>query len=267
MFEWSRMEKEKEQIRLIREKYQQAERPGVSIVLPTSKPKYLENIFENLRRIQYPKVEYIVIINNSRVNPQVYHERFQDLKGIRFLALDEGYTLGDCLNYGVDLAKYDYIGKMDDDDYYGACFLEDLMLAFQYTYAQIVGKGVHFVFFESNRALGVRLPVAIPYSTAEGAFYENRYTRGPSLAGGTFIVKREVFNKVRFQSVNLGEDIKFLQDCTKKDISIYGADRYNYVYRRHGDRMDHTWNVNSIFVQRQSHIIDQSGDFVPIITV
>lgn len=267
MDELIRMEKEKSQIRKLREKYQGIERPGVSIILPTSKPKYLQNIYANLQRIHYPKVEYIVIINTSRARPEIYYEKLKDLAEIRFLVLNESYTLGDCLNYGIDMAKYDYIGKMDDDDYYGAFFLEDMMLAFQYTNAQIVGKGVHFVYFESNFALGIRLPIAVPYSLEEGVFFENRYTRGPSLSGGTFMIKREVFGKVRFPSVNLGEDVKFLQECTRRNILIYGADRYNYVYMRHGDRMDHTWSVNSDFVYRQAHILQQGGDFLPMITV
>lgn len=267
MDELTRMEKEKRQVLGLREKYQGVERPGVSIILSTSKPKYLENIYDNLQRIHYPRVQFIVIINNSRINPKIYYERFKGFAEIRFLVLDEGYTLGDCINYGIDMAKYDYIGKMDDDDYYGIHYLEDLMLAFQYTNAQVVGKGVHFVYFESNYALGLRLPIAVPYSAEEGRFFENRYTRGPSLAGGTLIIKREVFEKVRFRSVNLGEDVKFLQECTKNNISIYGADRYNYVYMRHGDRMDHTWNVNSAFVYQQAHILDRSGNFLPIITV
>lgn len=267
MDELTRMEREKKQILRLREKYQETEKPGVSIILSTSKPKYLENIYANLRRIRYPKVQYIIIINTSRVNPEVYYERFKGFAEIRFLVLNEGYTLGDCINYGIDMAKYDYIGKMDDDDYYGSCFLEDLMLAFRYTHAQVVGKGVHFVYFESNSALGLRLPIAVPYSAEEGVFYENRYTRGPSLAGGTLIIKREVFDRVRFRSINLGEDVRFLQECTKKNILIYAADRYNYVYMRHGDRMDHTWNVHSTFVYQQSHILDRSGDFLPMITV
>jgi len=262
-----KLEREKRQLQLLRENYHGAERPGVSLIVPTAKPKYLDNIKANLERIVYPKVEYIVIINSSRIRPEMFYEKLQGLGEIRFLVLHEGYALGDCLNYGVDMAKYDYVGKIDDDDYYGTNYLADLMLAFQYTNAQVVGKGVHFVYFEANLALGLRLPIAVPFSPEEGRFYENRYTRGPSLAGGTMIIKKEVFNKVKFPPVNLGEDVKFLQECTKKNLLIYAADPFNYVYRRHGDRMDHTWNVNSGFVYQQAHIIDQSGNFLPMVTV
>lgn len=267
MDEKSRLEREKEQILKLREQYRDYQLPGVSMVLSTAKPKYLNNIIANLDRIKYPKVEYIIIIHNSRVDTQVYAERLRGRKNVRLLVLPENYSLGDCLNYGVELAKYDYIGKMDDDDYYGANFIGDLMLAFQYTNAQIVGKGVHFVYFEANQALGLRLPLAVSYSLEDGRFYVNRYTYGPSLSGGALIAKRGVFTKVRFSSVSLGEDVRFMKDCTRKNIPIYAVDPFNYVYMRHGDRMDHTWNVNSQFVFRQAKIIQWGSNFEELVTV
>jgi len=64
------------------------------------------------------------------------------------------------------------------------------------------------------------------------------------MAGGTLLVKRNVFDKLRFQSVPRGTDTRFLYDCESEGYSFYSADRYNYVMIRHADPQRHTWQID-----------------------
>ena len=57
-------------------------------------------------------------------------------------------SLGDALNAGVDAASGEVVTKMDDDDWYGSDHLWDLMLALDYSGAELVAKGAEFVYME-----------------------------------------------------------------------------------------------------------------------
>ena len=60
-------------------------------------------------------------------------------------------TLGDCLNRGVEAASGEYVAKMDDNDHYGERYLSDHVLAASFSDAEVVGKGLFFVYFEADR--------------------------------------------------------------------------------------------------------------------
>ncbi|WML35843.1 glycosyltransferase family A protein [Clostridium sp. OS1-26] len=223
--------KERVLVKRIREKCSKTSQPGVSIIVPTNKSKYINSIFKNYNRLIYPYKELIIILNNDKLNIKDYKMKAEGLKDVRIFQLGENYTLGECLNLGIEQSKYDYISKIDDDDYYGAYYLIDLMNVFKYTDAQITGKATCFIYFQNNNNLGIFLPN-----------YENRYVN--HLAGGTILFKKEVFKKVKFRSLNIGEDNYFLNDCSSAGLKIFSSDKYNYVYMRNKNLHEHTWQIS-----------------------
>ena len=72
--------------------------------------------------------------------------------------LPEATTLGECINYGIQLAKYPYITKLDDDDYYARPYLTQAMSAIKRTGADIVGKTSVFMYFEQEKLLAINRP-------------------------------------------------------------------------------------------------------------
>lgn len=62
-------------------------------------------------------------------------------------------------------------------------------------------------------------------------------------AGRNPLVSKEGSQNVRFSDLSLGEDVKFLRDCTNKGYAIYATSPYNYVYIRRKDKRTHTWRV------------------------
>lgn len=225
------MAKERVLLKQIRERCSKTSQPEVSIIISTNKLKYIDNIFSNYARLIYPHKELIIILNNNQLTTEHYKTKAANLKNVQIFKLDESCTLGECLNFGVEKSKYNYISKMDDDDYYGSYYLTDLMNVFKYTDAQITGKTTCFVYFQNNNNLGIFMPN-----------YENRYVN--NLAGGTILFKKVVFEKVKFRNLNIGEDNYFLSDCISAGLKIFSSDKYNYIYMRNKNLHEHTWQIS-----------------------
>lgn len=219
-------------IKKVREKLKNiSDKPGVSIVTVTNKPKYIENIYINYKRINYGIKEFIIILNKNDLKIEEYEQKFSTVKYVKVYQTDENITLGECLNFAVSKASYDYIAKVDDDDYYGANYISDLMNVFLYTDADITGKASHFVYFEALNLLGFK--------------NIKEYQYGNWLAGGTFLIKKAVFSKVKYKNLNLAEDFNFLKDCREKGYKIFCSDSFNYIYMKHKNIEEHTWQVDT----------------------
>ena len=248
------IKKYEDTIKNIREKLRKFDKYGVSLIIATNKAKYLDNVYNNFMRINYQKKELIIILNNNRMDKKVYKEKFKNLNNVSIYKIDENITLGQCLNFAVTRAKYEYVAKMDDDDYYGANYLLDLMNVFEYTDAQVVGKKAHFIYFEKYNILAGKF-----------SLMENRYVDW--VKGGTILFKKALFDKIQFRNVNLGEDTLFFQDCYVKKIKIFGSDKYNYVYRKHKDLQDHTWHIGTKELFNNCEIMLKTNNFEPYVDI
>ncbi|HIZ97476.1 MAG TPA: family 2 glycosyl transferase, partial [Candidatus Janibacter merdipullorum] len=135
-----------------------------------------------------------------------------------------------CMNLGVDAAGGRFIAKMDDDNIYGARYLSDLLAAFSYTDAGIVGKWAHYVWLRSTGAVVLRYPDA-----------EHRYER--RIQGGSMLFAGDVARQVRFSDIPRAVDSDILDRSMAEGVRVYSGDRYNYVSVRGDDRHSHTWTV------------------------
>jgi len=229
--------------------------PGVSVITCTNRPNYMEKVFSNYLRQSYVSKELVVVLNNNSLNLEEWKARAAQYLNIRVFQLDEQKSLGECLNFAIEKSYFDYIAKFDDDDYYAPAYLETSMPAFIYTDASIVGKCSIYVYFETNHTLVLLSPG-----------HENCYV--DSVRGATMLIKKEVFNKLRFQSITLGEDTQFLIDCVQNGIKIYSTNRFDYVnLRRHAK--DHTWQLDQASYLKSFHffnLITHTNNYIPLIS-
>ena len=123
-----------------------------------------------------------------------------------------------------------YIAKMDDDNIYGPRYLSDLLAAFAYTDAGIVGKWAHYVWLRSTGAVVLRYPDS-----------EHRYER--RIQGGSMLFAGDVAREVRFSDIPRAVDSDILDRSMEQGVRVYSGDRYNYVSVRGDDRHSHTWTV------------------------
>lgn len=204
---------------------------AVSIITCTKRPDCMNRLFDNYSRQTYKNKELIVILNHKDLNLDVYRKRANQYRNVRVFRVPDHVSLGRCLNYGVKLAKYGFIAKFDDDDYYAPNYLSESMRLFLTTKADVVGKRAHFMKIGDKKELLYRY-----YTKA------NQYVS--LVQGATLLIKRHVFDRIAFPNQNRGECVKFCAACRREGFRIYSGSPYNFVAMRKPNSKNHTWIVS-----------------------
>lgn len=225
---------------------------GVTIIVCTNKVDLMDNIFSNYENQLWEDKELIIILNNDSLNLLEWINMAQEhAKDISVYQLPQRFSLGKCLNFGVHRARYDYIAKFDDDDYYGPAYLTEAMEGFTKTNADVVGKRTAFMYLIKSKQLRLRFP-------------RNEEKCVNIVVGGTIIAKKNVFRKVQFADLSLGEDVNFLRRCRRNGFRILSTSRYNYTYIRRNDG-SHNWKPESRYLMKTSKKILKTDDFKKIV--
>ncbi|WP_028563724.1 glycosyltransferase [Paenibacillus pinihumi] len=208
-----------------------ARKQGVSIITCTNRQGYLDNLFRNYIRQAHPKKELIIIVNHNNISLVPYQRLAKKLKNIHVFRVPGQLSLGACLNYAVGKARYSYIAKFDDDDYYAPYYLTESLQTFRRTKADVIGKRAHYMYLRGSKTLILRFP-------------RDEYRPATRLPGATLVMKRNVFNKVRFPHVNVGEDDLFCLRSKRKGFKVYSAGKYNFAAIRRKNSSNHTWIIS-----------------------
>lgn len=227
---------------------------GVSVISCTNRKNNMEQLLDNFLRQEIKNKELIVVLNSNEMSLDEWHKRTSFYSNIEVLQLDENCSLGQCLNLGIENSSYKYFSIFDDDNYYAPHFLSDLLAAFEYTEADVVGKNAYYAYLEGMDVLALRFPAG-----------ENRYVQ--FLAGSAMLAKREVFERVQFADRTLGVDTAFLKECVSKGIKLYSADRFNYLCIRCADTEEHTWKISQEEFLKKCRVISKGGDYLDYISV
>lgn len=220
---------------------------GISVICSTNKMEMMENIIENFLSQDYELKELTIVLNYDTANFNRLHELIRPYENIQLYSLGSKKTLGECLNFCVEKSKYPIIAKFDDDDYYGPSYLSDTAKSLYIKDVGLVGKSCTFVYFVEEKLIGVRNTTA-----------ENKYVT--RVSGSTLMFKKELFDKIHFQEINLGEDIKFCNDCLKIGYKIYSTNRYHYVYIRN-TRNKHTWKISNEYIMRECSFLSKTENY------
>ncbi|USK82051.1 glycosyltransferase family A protein [Peribacillus frigoritolerans] len=225
----------------------------VSIICCTIRQHLMENVFQNYNNQVWKEKELIIILNRNDMSIDSWEIRAKFFQDVSIYQLQEEWTLGECLNFGIEKAKYDFIAKFDDDDYYSPNYLAQSMECFNKTNADLIGKRTIFMYFEDKKILAIHKPGK-----------ENKIVN-QGLKGATLIFKKEIINKVRFPKLNLGEDTFFIRQCIKNRLKVYSTDKNNYVCLRTSLTDHHTWDINNELLLRKSFIVCKTDDYKPFV--
>lgn len=224
---------------------------GISVITCTNRPSFIENIFDNYDRQEYQPREMIILLNNNAIDFNIVAQQAKEHQEVTVYQLDESWSLGDCYNFGVARCKYQYIAKLDDDDYYGSYYLSDPMKAFRYTEADIVGKHGRFVYFEGRSLLMLYDGIEYDYVSY--------------VVGATMVFKRLVWEKVKFQSITLGEDSEFQATCLDHGFKIFSIDKYNYATIRRKDTLSHTFQMDDNSYMVYCTPVAYTDHYIPLV--
>lgn len=205
--------------------------PGVSIITCTNHPDFFMNILNNYRIQRYKRKELIIIINKDSIKLKEWQEMAAILPNVTVYKVPERISLGQCLNCGISRSKYPLITKFDHDDYYSPYYLREQVKALLRTGSPVVGKHACLVYLAASKKLIIRSP-----------HEKNKFVK--FVQGGTLLFRKSILKNVRFSDLSLGEDVKFLQDCSRKGHTIYATTPSNYVYIRRKNKSTHTWRAS-----------------------
>ena len=120
--------------------------PLVTAVAPSIRPELVEQTIENVAHQSHTPIELLVVAHGYKPDEARLrnHAEAVGLEAISFLEVESAFPLGELLNRAFAVAGGQYIWKVDDDDLYGPEFLKDILAAFNYTDAVVVGKAAHY---------------------------------------------------------------------------------------------------------------------------
>ncbi|WP_162463010.1 polysaccharide deacetylase family protein [Paenibacillus psychroresistens] len=221
----------------------------VSIICCTMRQSFMGNVFINYETQEWKNKELIIILNKDDMDIEIWKQYAKQYWNVSVYQLPEITTLGECLNYGIEKAKYAFIAKFDDDDYYGPNYLGQGMQAFKKKDISIVVKRSVYMYFEKNKLLTVHVPGE-----------ENLFITG-GVKGATLLFRKKIYEKVMFPYLNRGEDTFFIKACLRYNFKIYSTTKANYVCVRRAEPGHHTWNVEDEVLMKNCTVVCKTDDY------
>ena len=226
-----------------------APEPEVSILAPTRRPERLGAVIDAVRSQTYPRLELVLALHGDGFGSD---SEIAALTGtlqhqVQVVRVDAGKPLGSVLNAAVEASSGALLTKMDDDDYYAPEHVWDLVLAHEYSRAELVGKSAEYVYLE-------RLDKTVR-DTHRQRFSES-FIPFIGVSGGVLIIARHDLRAAGgWRRVPRRVDIALAQDVAAVGGRIYWTHGAGYLRVRHGD--EHTWTVDdSHFLGRASEVRD-----------
>lgn len=218
--------------------------PTVSVLLVTHRPDFLDHAMQQIGRLAYPRLEVVVGVHGDAVDPEVVRARAASLPHpSTVVAIDAHRTLGEALQRCSERAAGDLVTKMDDDDLYGPEHIWDLVLARQYSGAEIVGKALDWVHI-----------VAEDVTVFRPTYPAEKYAR--FVAGGTILISRGDLAEVGgWRPVPKSVDRALLDRVLDNGGLVYRTHGLGYVYVRRPS--GHTASV------RDEHFLTKVTDTHP----
>ncbi|TYP79800.1 glycosyltransferase [Paenibacillus methanolicus] len=204
---------------------------GVSVVTCTNRAAYIDNLFRNFARQRHARKELILVVNDDRISLAPYVKIARELGNVRIYRQPGNRSLGFCLNYAVQQARYGYVAKFDDDDYYAPYYLSEGLLTFRDSGADVIGKRSHYMYLKGSRTLIHRFP-------------QDEHRKVAMLPGATLIMKRKVALRVRFPNISVGEDDQFCLRCRRLGYVVYSGGKSNFTAVRRRNSSNHTWIIS-----------------------
>lgn len=222
--------------------------PSLSVLIATKRPEMLEHTLEQVRRQRGLDLELVLAPHGFEPDPALVAELAGPRVRTVVRAQPADAVFGEVLAGAADAASGDVVVKMDDDDWYGLDFLTDLLLARDYSGADIVGTPAEYLYLEP-------LDRTIRRKDSTEEF-------GRFAAGGTLLLERALLRSVGgFRSVRRFVDASLLSDVLGAGGTLYRMQGLGYVFRR--GETGHTWEQDLEFFLNPDRIRASWGGFVP----
>ncbi|PZE20075.1 glycosyltransferase family protein [Paenibacillus xerothermodurans] len=223
-------------------------KPGVTVISLVNSPEKLNRLLKNYRRQAWKEKELIILSECVELCDE-WKEVCARATDISIVQVPPGTSVGKAVSLALEQSRYDYISLFHSFYYYGPHFITDLMNAFRYTDAHIVGKSSYFQFIK-NRSL-----LLLHHES-----YQNTY--GEPISAHAWILKKEILSRVPLPNNLKGAFPEFLNACSQAGMRMYSTDKFNFV------KISPNWNGYQAAIKRGSAtLIAQTSKYRKIVTV
>ena len=210
--------------------------PSVSVVVATNRPTLVGRITAEVAAQDYPNLELILALHGDGF-PEADPSTPTGLP-VTVLRFPSEAVFGTVLSEASAAASGEWLAKMDDDDWYGADHLSDLVAAADYSGADLIGKGSEFVYIEDDDVT-IRRDLG------------NSEVESRTLAGGTLLVRTEALRATHgWRGVARGVDVALIDDVVAAGGRVWRTHPFGYLLRRTGGA--HTWRVDNRYFLRHA---------------
>ena len=200
-------------------------KPLISVIIPVyNREKYLHKCVNSLLAQTYANLEILLIDDGSTDNSRKILDDYavKDSR-VKVIYKNNG-GVSSARNYGLKLAKGEYIGFVDSDDY-----IEPDMYEYLYNLITVYECDISVCAVAGKPTLiKTQKPIAIPSIKAFTLLYEQSYVCNK-------LFYAEIIKDIYFrEDVAICEDMLFcLQAFRKTDKVIYGPQvKYNYIFNK-----------------------------------
>ncbi len=221
----------------------------ISAIVPTMRPNQIDHVLSTMAGQVHRDLELVLVPHGFELDEAKIQRRAAALGDFNLVVRNApaDLTLGGCMNLGVQAASGRFVAKMDDDNTYGAHYLSDLVRAFDYSDASVVGKWAHYVHLAATNATLLRFGPS-----------EHRYVK--LVQGGTILAHRSLAADVQFEDLPRRVDTTFLDKVRRDGGRVYSADRFNFISRRAAHTEGHTWGITDQEIMTRSSQLQFYGD-------
>jgi hypothetical protein len=212
--------------------------PPISVLLCTRRPRGLDFAFAQLARQRHVDVEVVLVLHGADSgSPEVRRAMAAPGHSLTVVEVPAAVPFGMALNHGAARASGRFIAKMDDDDWYGPEHLADLLLAREYSGADLVGCHNEFTYLEQ---IGVTVQL-------------RGETERPhrQVAGAALFIERSALQEVGgFRPIRRAVDTHVQRGIEAAGGKIYRTHGLGWVVRR--SVSGHTWDQPIGYFLRRS---------------
>lgn len=217
--------------------------PLVSVLAPTLRPERLADIIAAVDAQSYPQVELVAALHGDGFEPGLAERQLEQL-GVpaQAVRVPQDRSLGEVLNAALEASSGALVAKFDDDDLYSPEHLWDLVLAAEYSGAEVVTKASEYVYL-AGADRTVRRFVGLGERFIDPVQH--------SVTGGAMLMARPALERIGgWRPMGVGEDKALAQDLAAAGSRVYRTHGRGYVLVRHG--AGHTWEVDDSYFLEQA---------------
>lgn len=207
----------------------------ISVIVPIfNVGDVLGRCIESIVTQTYKNIEIILVDDGSRDNSGAICDEWAERDRRITVIHKKNGGAASARNYGLEIAKGEYIGFVDSDDYIAADMYE-LLLADMESDIDIACCGTATLYPDRMKLRPVlydNAPRKMVFTNQE-SIKERLLLRYLSFSPCDKLFRRELFNSVRFPAGRVCEDLPVIYECVKKSQKVIniGKVKYFYCYR------------------------------------